>query len=216
MQQYFVKLIKAKLENLYIDENTIVVLKGFSKDVLEAFGCEAADLQAAVKNKIMYFASVISKRKYITYEEYLLLATFIREQFNNVYIVNNNLFMNKCPLNVWLDEETKNNLLNHYLITDDDSQDDLAIGNIDKYVEIYDDFQNANGQIVGAYCALKAGDETGVIQINIFDSSVEKLTVKDNTAQEILYLNEESDFISLVLKAESLTGWIRNPEAVWK
>lgn len=29
MQQYFVKLIKAKLENLYIDENTIVVLKGF-------------------------------------------------------------------------------------------------------------------------------------------------------------------------------------------
>ena len=52
MQQYFVELIKAKLENLYIDENTIVVLKCFSKDVLEAFGCEAADLQAAVKNKM--------------------------------------------------------------------------------------------------------------------------------------------------------------------
>lgn len=31
MQQYFVELIKAKLENLYIDENTIVVLKGFSR-----------------------------------------------------------------------------------------------------------------------------------------------------------------------------------------
>ena len=206
MQQYFVELIKAKLENLYIDENTIVVLKCFSKDVLETFGCEAIDLQAAVKNKIMYFASVISKRKYITYEEYLLLATFIREQFNNVYIVNNNLFMNKCPLNVYFDEETKNNLLNHYLITDDDSQDDLPIGNIDKYVEIYDDFQNTNGQIVGAYCALKAGDETGVTQVNIIDSNVEKLTVKDNAAQEILYLNEENDFISLVLKAESLAG----------
>lgn len=206
MQQYFVELIKAKLESLYIDENTIVVLKCFSKDVLETFGCEAIDLQAAVKNKIMYFASVISKRKYITYEEYLLLATFIREQFNNVYIVNNNLFMNKCPLNVYFDEETKNNLLNHYLITDDDSQDDLPIGNIDKYVEIYDDFQNTNGQIVGAYCALKAGDETGVTQVNIIDSNVEKLTVKDNAAQEILYLNEENDFISLVLKAESLAG----------
>lgn len=64
MQQCFVELIKAKLDNLYIDENTIVVLKGFSKDVLATFGCETADLQAAVKNKIMYFASVISKRKW--------------------------------------------------------------------------------------------------------------------------------------------------------
>lgn len=91
---------------------------------MAAFGCETADLQAAVKNKIMYFASVISKRKYISYEEYLLLATFIQEQFNNVYVVNNNLFMNKYPLNVCFDEETKNNLLNHYLVTDDDSQDD--------------------------------------------------------------------------------------------
>ena len=81
--------IKDKINSLEIDDNAIVVLKGIPLSIVEEG--TVIDLASVIDNKMGYFMSIYKKRKYLTYEEFLLMADFVISQYKEVYILNNNI-----------------------------------------------------------------------------------------------------------------------------
>lgn len=79
--------IHEKLVNLEAADNSIVVLKGIPLWVVD-HTVGKIDLSKIVENKIKYFMSVFGTRKFLSYEEFLLLADFVVAQYKEIYILN--------------------------------------------------------------------------------------------------------------------------------
>ena len=67
--------INAKLAGIKADEKTLVVLKGIPVSYVDP-SVDKVDLSSVIENKMGYFMSIYGKRKYLSYEEFLLLADF--------------------------------------------------------------------------------------------------------------------------------------------
>ena len=72
--------IKERINTLDIDSNSIVVLKGIPMSIVDSSVGEI-NLANVVANKLGYFLSIFGKRKYLSYEEFLLMADFIVSQY---------------------------------------------------------------------------------------------------------------------------------------
>ena len=108
-----VERVNIKIKELSEGMNDIIVLKGIPLEVIDPDEA-ALDVEKIVKNKIMYFISIMGKRRVLVYEEFLLLSSFILEQCETVYILNNNIFMEQYPIYVNYSEEIKKGLLNPF------------------------------------------------------------------------------------------------------
>lgn len=42
--------------------------------------------------------TIFGRRRFLTYEEFLLLADFIVTQYKEIYILNNNIYMEQFPV----------------------------------------------------------------------------------------------------------------------
>ena len=82
------------VDNLSRDGKSVVVLKGVP---LSLFG-ESADLDAAAKNPLNYFLQRTGDRKFLSHEEFILLNAVIHMQHAAIYVLNNNLFDELCPI----------------------------------------------------------------------------------------------------------------------
>ena len=79
--------IQDKLSEIQDLEDSIIVLKGISLDTIDMENAKKINLEAVVKNKLKYFFDIYDKRKFLTYEEYLLLNSFLIDQYKkNLYI----------------------------------------------------------------------------------------------------------------------------------
>lgn len=86
--------LKEKLEeiNESMTDDSIIVLKGVPFSFISQNISVSYD--DIIKNKLGYlFALLNDKRKYIIYEEFLLLSDFIKQQYKQIFIINNNLYM---------------------------------------------------------------------------------------------------------------------------
>ena len=81
--------INEKLEELAADSNSIIVLKGIPLSIVDS-STGKVNLSDVVSNKLGYFMSIFGKRKFLTYEEFILLADFVVSQYKEIYIPNNN------------------------------------------------------------------------------------------------------------------------------
>ena len=79
--------IKEKIEELAADSNSIIVLKGIPLSIVDP-SIGKVNLSDVVSNKLGYFMSIFGKRKFLTYEEFILLADFVVSQYKEVYILN--------------------------------------------------------------------------------------------------------------------------------
>ena len=62
-----------------------------------------------------YFLSEIyQKKNVISYDEYLCLYPIINMQYENIRVIENNIYLNLFPLNIELSDEIKNKLLCNY------------------------------------------------------------------------------------------------------
>ena len=57
---------------------------------------------------------IYTKRKFLTYEEFLMLNSFVLDQYEKIYILNNNLYMNQYPIDIALSDSVKRGLLTHF------------------------------------------------------------------------------------------------------
>lgn len=179
------------------DENCVIVLKGIPMDIVD--NLVSINLEEIVKNKMEYFMQIYNKRKFLIYEEFLLLESFIVAQYKKVYILNNNIYMHQYPIYVSYSTEIRKGLLNHFMDTDDDSEDDIYIGDIEEYVALYNGLKEFNGYLIGSYCDEKMYTSNKIVTVNLFEDV--NFNIKyTREAEEFVDIIEETDYIELVKK----------------
>lgn len=195
--------IKTKIDetisNLPDLENSIIVLKGIPMETVDSEAASQMNFEKIISNKLQYFFEIYGKRKYISYEELLLLNSFVFDQYKNIYVVVNNIYMNQFPLDIPVQSSIRDGLVSHFLDTDGDEEDDRKIGDIDEYIGLYNGIKEYNGFLLGAYCDEKIPSNSKIEYINLFKPEDVKIETVEN-ASNLNDIVEESDYISLVKK----------------
>lgn len=190
--------IKERLETLQVEDNSIVVLKGIPIAVVDPEHADQVDLEKAVSNKLSYFFGITtSNRRFLTYEEFLLMSDFVLSQYKSVYILVNNIYMSQYPLDMFYSEATKAGLLTHFMEVDDHSHDDDIVGNIQEFISLYLGLKEYNGFVIGAYCDNQLLENEKVVTISLFDEPITALS-EATVTEDFVDLVEEADYIELV------------------
>ena len=190
--------IRERLDKLQVEENSIVVLKGIPISVVDPDNASQIDFEKAAGNKLAYFFGITtSNRKFLTYEEFLLMSEFILSQYKTVYILVNNVYMNQYPLEMFYSEATKAGLLTHFMEVDDHSHDDDVVGDIQEFISLYLGLKEYHGFIIGAYCDDQLLANEKVVTVSLFDEPTTSLS-ETTTAENYIELVEEADYIDLV------------------
>ena len=188
--------IQEKIAEIEVSDSSIIVLKGIPMKIV----CpeeNTIDLAKVVENKLQYFFSIFGKRKYLSYEEFLLLSDFVISQYKEVYILNNNLYMEQYPVEECFPNAIREGLLNHYTESEADD-DDSIIGDIDDYISIFKGLKEYNGYLMGAYSEISSVNSNKIITLNLFDTNKQDIGFTECEDYEFIELIEESDFIDFV------------------
>ncbi len=189
--------IEEKIKELEVEQQSIVVLKGIQISVVREF-VDKVNLSEIVEDKMGYFLRIYGKRKYLTYEEFLLLADFIVAQYKYVYILNNNIYMEQYPIDECFSDEIRECVLKHFEESEEEENDETYIGDIDEYVSIFQGIKEYNGYLMGAYSNVAALSNSKVITIDLFDGKGEELISVPEEGVEFLDLIEEADYITMM------------------
>lgn len=189
--------IRTKIESLNIGNDAIVVLKGIPLSIVDDT-VGSIDLSSVVSNKLGYFMAIFGHRHFLTYEEFLLLADFIVTQYKEIYILNNNIYMEQFPVEECFPDAIRAGLLTHFDESEEGETDSRYIGDIDEYISIFAGLKEYNGYLMGAYCSVPALHSPKVITVNVFESSCEDLMYSANQSDDFIEIIEESDYINFV------------------
>ena len=196
-------VIKSRIQRILPEmqdlKSSIVVLKGVPLEIVDAESEKIIDLESIIDNKLKYFWGIYGKRQFLTYEEYLLLSSFVIDQYKNIYILVNNIYMNQYPLDIPAKSGIRKGLLTHFMETDGDENDDEELGDIDEYISLYNGVREYNGYLLGAYCDEKVLDNSKIQIINLFDAKKENIE-QVTDAESPVDLIEEADYIDFVRK----------------
>lgn len=180
-----------------LTDNDIIVLKGIPMSAVDPASAEKIRFEDIAKNKFSYFSNIVGNRSYLTYEEFLLLRVFVLSQYSTVYILNNNIYMEQYPLDLYCSEATKNGLLTHFTESDDPENDSSVIGDIDEIISLYVGIREYNGFLLGSYCEEKNPSDTKIEVINLFDESECHIPYAE-IADNFIDIVEEADYIDFV------------------
>jgi len=200
--------IEEKIKEIGIEQQSIVVLKGIPISVVREF-VDKVNLSEIIEDKMGYFLRIYGKRKYLAYEEFLLLADFVVAQYKYVYILNNNIYMEQYPIDECFSDEIRACMLKHFEESEVEENDDSYIGDIDEYVSIFQGIKEYNGYLMGAYSSVAALSSSKVITIDLFDRNNEELLSVPEDGVEFLDLIEEADYITLMKNLYS------NPDEIY-
>ena len=189
--------IQDTIQEIGIEEKSIIVLKGIPLSVVDD-SIEKIDLKNIVDNKMGYFMSIYGNRKYLSYEEFLLMSEFIVSQYKYVYILNNNIYMEQYPVEECFPDDIRKGLLNHFEESEDEENDESYIGDIGEYISIFEGIKENNGYLMGVYSTVPALSNSKVIFINLFDKKNENITAVPEGNNEFVDLVEEADYIGLI------------------
>lgn len=191
--------IMEKINEISVNEKTLVVLKGIPLSIVD-HSIERISLDKVIENKMGYFMSIYGKRFYVSYEEFLLLADFMIAQYKEIYVLDNNIYMEQYPVEDCFPDEIRRGLLAHFEESEDDENDNTYIGDIDEYISIFEGLKEYNGYLMGVYSVPNALSSNKVIKVNVFDAKrMEIVSVQNEYALEC-ELIEEADYIDFVKK----------------
>lgn len=189
--------IKEKISEVCVDDKTLVVLKGIPLSAMDS-SIKKISLDKVIENKIGYFMSIFGKRTYISYEEFLLLVDFVVAQYKEIYVINNNIYMEQYLVEDCFAEEVRKGLLSHYEESEANENDDTYIGDIEEYISIFEGLKENDGYLIGVYSKPAALSNNKIITVNIFDANkMEPVTVQCDDVMEC-DLIEESDYIDFL------------------
>lgn len=189
--------IKEKLSDISNEPNVLVVLKGIPLSVVDE-SVDNVRLDQVIENKLGYFMSLYNKRHYITYEEFVLLSDFIVSQYQEIYILNNNIYMEQYPVEECFPSKVRKGLLAHFEESEEDENDETYIGNIDEYISIFEGIREYNGYLLGAYCQPTALSSNKIIEVNLFDIREDPLNYTPYEESVECDLIEEADYIDFI------------------
>jgi len=190
--------ITKRIAELSPEDNSIIILKGIPLEVVDADSASKLHYEEIIPNKLGYLSSIFNNnRKFLTYEEFLLISELVVVQYSTIYILNNNIYMDQYPLNLYCSKDIKNGLITNFMDSDTDENDDASIGNIAEFSALFVGLKEFNGYLLGAYCDERVPSSTKVVSVNLFpecNASIQRVS----TAEKFIDLVEESDYISLV------------------
>ena len=190
--------IELKLQELTVrfPQKALFVLKGISMELADPENATAVSLTKLLENRLGYFFGIATRRKIVTYEEFLLLSSFITDQYDTVCVLNNNLWMNQYPLDLRCSAEQIQGLLTHFS-DPDNADDDQVIGPVDDLISLFKGVESSENGIIGGYCEEKLSDSSKIIFEDLFPETDHKIRKKE-TEDGWTDLLEERDYISLV------------------
>ena len=192
-----INCINKKIEELGASDSSIIVLKGIPMSVV-APESEVSPIEEVIKNKLSYFMKIFGKRKFLTFEEFLMLNSFVLDQYEKVYILNNNLYMSQYPVDAVFSDAVKGGLITHFSESEND-YDESPIGNIEEIIDLYDGVKEYNGFLICAYCEDKIPNGTKIQQVNLFEyDPVPIQMVSHSEGIDYLEIVDESDYIELI------------------
>lgn len=187
--------VQAALAKLTAGENSIVALKGIPLDFADDNAVE--NIEVAAKNPLKYFNAVVnSGRKIFAFEEFLLLKDFLSAQFDEIFILNNNLYIAQYPIEIRFSDGTLDNLLGHFREPEIERGIDFNPGKLEK---IFTGLKSHNSILVGVYNDETAAENFSVQFVDLFDAA-DNFSLITGVAQDFFELNDESDFVCLVRK----------------
>ncbi|SFG40875.1 ATP-dependent DNA helicase RecQ [Lachnospiraceae bacterium C7] len=179
----------------------LVVLKGipllkYRKDIEEIFEANLQDvnLEALVENRMTYLLKLNVSRQVVTYEEFLLMQNMLLEMYKEIYIIDNNLYIEQYPLSLNVSQKTSVAIKNHYVnsdstiqnieidkeINDDKKQKDME-DDITEYIKIFEGVKESySNQYIGVYCDESIKENSKIEWVKLFDTEL----VKDHTLLE--------------------------------
>lgn len=197
------EIIKNKAKEItsnLLSSNNMVVYRGIENEDFNNI-----DLQELFNKKPTkgWMDLCNSNRRLISYEEFLYFYKFIIDEYDNVYIINNNIFNNFYPLNIKIPTETKFQLTDFFDHETDDSVSDIQVYDGEKYTKIYSNLKMINNSFWVRY-----NDETELFDprikiVNLFNYDSNKpleIIEKNNEypKENILYLQETEDYLYLL------------------
>ena len=189
------KIVFAKIKKISTQKNSILVLKGIPLKIVDANAVE--NLETAASNPIQYlFQNIVAGgRKFLTYEEFLLLKNILVAQFSQIMILNNNLYIGQYPIENKFSSDTLNNLLEHFTEPEIGQGKEFDFGN---FAKIFTGLKRHNNILIGAYNDDGISEQFQVL--NLFDANNKAVVFEETFAQDFLSVEEESDFVYLVQK----------------
>ena len=191
------KQIDKTIKKLHSDENSVLVLKGIP---LELYCEENIDLDAIACNKMGFLISSYGKRKFFSYEEFLLLKELMIAQYKTIYIINNNIYMNMYPVNLKCSQDTIDGLITHFAETEDDSMDEEYVGDVSEIMNIFIGLKKYNDYYIGSYNDSSIHDSDKLVVMNIFDSAAVAEICSDEYENNkgVIKITCEEDYIDFL------------------
>jgi ATP-dependent DNA helicase RecQ len=194
-------LIEKRIKEIDADEKTLVVLKGIPVSIVDS-SVGKIHLEDVIENRMGYFMSIYGKRKVLSYEEFFLLADFIVAQYKEIYIINNNIYMNQYPIEDCFTPEVRRGLLTHFEDSESDEEDETDIGDISEYISIFEEMKEFNGYLLGVYSSSAVLSNEKIINRNLFETKrreIVNVSNGDGRAVECEII-EEPDYIDFIKK----------------
>ena len=191
--------IDEKLQALSAGDSlkTLFVLKGIPMDLVDPDHAPDVNLTALLENRFAYFGNILNQRKFVTYEEFLLLGSFADYQYDRICILNNNLWMNWYPVDLRCSREQIQFLLNNSE-DPDDADDGLAIGPAGGLTDLFGKVQLVGDKYFGIYCDGMQPDSNKIMTVDLFPETDRKLKTREANEAGSIDLLDETDYISLV------------------
>jgi ATP-dependent DNA helicase RecQ len=191
------QIIKDRVSKIIGDidkENSIIVLKGID---IKLFYDISIDLNKILDNKLSYLFSIVkSGRIMILYDEYLALYNLITEQYKNIYIIDNNLYLNYYPLNISIEENQLHGLLNHY--NDELEGDNVIIGDIQELTNIYGNLISINNKYFITYNQIISHEKEKIVKLFECDPSYKPVSKEYSDHIDVLELVDELDYVKFL------------------
>ncbi|MEE3349656.1 MAG: DEAD/DEAH box helicase [Candidatus Gastranaerophilaceae bacterium] len=189
--------IKSKLDLT----KSIIVQKGFSIDLENKI-----DIQNLFNKGLTasWFELYSSRKNIITYEEFLYFYNFIIEEYENIYIINNNIYHNFYPLDVEIPIETKLLLKDFFNDDENENVSKEQIFDGEKYTKIFSNIKKINENYFVRYNDISEISNLKIRNIDLFDSdNIQPLVVKNKNERpldNVLFMQETEDFLYVLEK----------------
>ena len=213
-------LLKNQIEKILQEQaagdvqKTLYVLKGVSMETADPENAGKVDLEKLLDNKLMYLLGIQNQgRRFLTFEEFLLLGSLAVELYDAVTILDNNVWMNLYPLDLRCSQEHIEGLLNHAL-DPDDAAEEQKICSVRDLAELFGDVRIFGDGYFGTYVTEKVPASDKISTMMLFPQMEQKLPVR-HVADSFTDLVEEIDYISLVQSISSFPREITVRTAGW-
>ena len=200
MKNTFVKKAKEIINSIIKQSTDLIVIKGIDLDDL---GLNKVDLEKYIDNKFMYVDYLRSTDNIISYDEFVYFYDVINLFYKNIYVIDNNMYINFYPINVNLSEKKLNIILSHY---DEDINSDVVIGDdIQDYTNIYGNIIKINKNYYVAYNDMISNEKVSVISMWTSSdiSKINKYHFEEN--EQTIEVIDEISYLNLLDKIKQLS-----------